>query len=136
MSAQKTWPQLGVQVKIRPAHQTVSRLFSNNREIRGRANNHRFPGFNDSCFLCGDGLEGWSQKLLMVQSNARDYGNVLFHGVRRVEPAAKTHLEDCELHPIAKIEKCHRRYHFKVRRWIEQLFSVRGGLFDGLEDVV
>ena len=136
MPAEESGPQFGIPNKIRSTHQTVPCPFPNDRQICGWTDNHRFPGFDDSCFLDSDGVQRVPQKLLMVHSDARDYRNFLFHNVRRVEPAAKTHLENREFHAIAKIEKCHCRYHFKIRWWIEQILGGRGGAFDGAEDFV
>ena len=115
-------PQFGVTAEIGAAHEPISRSLANDRQIRGWPDNHRLARLNDAGFFGGDGFDRSSQKLLMIQANARDDRDVLIDDIRRIQPSSQTHFEDGEPDAIAKVEKSHRRNQLEGGRWIEQIF--------------
>src|SRR5439155_17733955 len=98
-------PQFGVTAEIGAAHEPISRSLANDRQIRGWPDNHRLARLNDAGFFGGDGFDRSSQKLLMIQANARDDRDVLIDDIRRIQPSSQTHFEDGEPDAIAKVEK-------------------------------
>src|SRR5579862_3864612 len=123
MFASKSGVQIGVLSQVRAAHQSVSRLLANRREVRSGTDDHGLFRLDDACFLGSDFADGRPQKLLMVQTDACDDGYILLHNVSCVEAATEADFENCKFHPAGKVQKSHCSDHFEIGWRVKQPFG-------------